>query len=324
MDIFRFINSRDVREYLKSRNYPFTSLEAAWLIYQCRCATIKEKHEAWQELIQTMPDCAVAERPHTARHESLHQFLKEYIRTEDEILDWFFRDEKDAIYNCEFWEYAMWCPGGGYFDSFQKCLRAYTDQRLGKMTFKITKAIVNSGQSTCVVFSADNEPLKFDTSWYPEGGDEILYGVLGGLWFDFPTPFQKGDILCEPDTAEMESNGVCAGAFVMLDISSQNASENTRYYGDESDMNAWGYFQNQDGTVYHEVMSNYMDLEYYRGELSGKKRILKALSNYIKGEIDVGLFANAYHKILCEEYAKSQNPWNITPEGLAAAGIGSE
>ena len=191
MDIFRFINSRDIREYLKSQNYPFTSLEAAWLIYQCRCATIKEKHEAWQELIQTMPDCAVAERPHTARHESLHQFLKEYIRTEDEILDWFFRDEKDAIYNCEFWEYAMWCPGGEYFDSFQKCLKAYTDRRLGKMTFKITKEIVNSGQSIDVVFSADNEPLTFDTSWYPEGGDEILYGVLGGLWFDFPRLFKK-------------------------------------------------------------------------------------------------------------------------------------
>ena len=71
-------------------------------------------------------------------------------------------------------------------------------------------------------------------------------------------------------------------------------------------------------------MYNYMNLEYFRGELSGKKRILKALSNHIKGEIDVGLFANAYHKILCEEYAKSQNPWNITSEGLAAAGIGTE
>lgn len=92
----------------------------------------------------------------------------------------------------------MWCPGGEYFDSFQKCLKAYTDRRLGKMTFKITKEIVNSGQSIDVVFSADNEPLEFDTSWYPESGDEILYGVLGGLWFDFPTPFQKGDILCEP------------------------------------------------------------------------------------------------------------------------------
>lgn len=60
MDILRFINSRDIREYLKSRNDPFTSLEAAWLMDQFRCATIKEKHAAWQELIRIMPDCAVA------------------------------------------------------------------------------------------------------------------------------------------------------------------------------------------------------------------------------------------------------------------------
>ena len=320
MDIFRFINSRDIREYLKIRNYPFTSLEAAWLIYQCRCATIKEKHEAWQELIQTMPDCAVAERPHTAHHESLHQFLKEYIRTEDEILDWFFRNEKDAIYNCEFWEYAMWCPGGEYFDSFQKCLKAYTDRRLGKMTFKITKEIVNSGQSTSVVFSADNEPVKFDTSWYPEGGDEILYGVLGGLEFDFPTPFTKGDILCESEVYEMNPS-LRADLFVITDLPACSKNES---YRDGCRMKVWGFFLKYDGTLQYEDMYNYMNLEYFRGELSGKKRILKALSNHIKGEIDVGLFANAYHKILCEEYAKSQNPWNITSEGLAAAGIGTE
>lgn len=320
MDIFRFINSRDIREYLKSRNYPFTSLEAAWLIYQCRCATIKEKHEAWQELIQTMPDCAVAERPHTARHESLHQFLKEYIRTEDEILDWFFRDEKDAIYNCEFWEYAMWCPGGEYFDSFQKCLKAYTDRRLGKMTFKITKQILNSDQCTYVIFSADNEPLKFDTSWYPEGGDEILYGVLGGLEFDFPTPFTKGDILCESEVYEMNPS-LRADLFVITDLPACSKNES---YRDGCRMKVWGFFLKYDGTLQYEDMYNYMNLEYFRGELSGKKRILKALSNHIKGEIDVGLFANAYHKILCEEYAKSQNPWNITSEGLAAAGIGTE
>ena len=320
MDIFRFINSRDIREYLKSQNYPFTSLEAAWLIYQCRCATIKEEHEAWQELIQTMPDCAVAERPHTARHESLHQFLKEYIRTEDEILDWFFRDEKDAIYNCEFWEYAMWCPGGEYFDSFQKCLKAYTDRRLGKMTFKITKQILNSDQCTYVIFSADNEPLKFDTSWYPEGGDEILYGVLGGLEFDFPTPFTKGDILCESEVYEMNPS-LRADLFVITDLPACSKNES---YRDGCRMKVWGFFLKYDGTLQYEDMYNYMNLEYFRGELSGKKRILKALSNHIKGEIDVGLFANAYHKILCEEYAKSQNPWNITSEGLAAAGIGTE
>lgn len=321
MDIIRFINSRDIREYLRKCDYQFTALEAAWLIYRCRSATIKEKHAAWQELIRTMPDCAVAERPNTVPQSSLHQFLREYIRTEDEILERFFREEEHAIYNCEVRECSMWNPIGKFYDSFQKCLKAYTDLHWEKMKFKITKQIVNRGQSTDVIFSSDNEPLEFDTDWYPECGDDILFGVFGGLWFDFPTPFKKGDILCDPKLSEMESDGLCPGAFVMLDNSSQNASENTRLYGDESDMNVCGYFQNMDGTIYHEVMSNYMDLEYYRGELSGKKRILKALGNYVKGEIDVSLFANAYHKILCEEYAKSQTPWNITPEGLALAGL---
>ena len=34
MDILRFINSRDIREHLKTIHYQFNSLEAAWLIYQ--------------------------------------------------------------------------------------------------------------------------------------------------------------------------------------------------------------------------------------------------------------------------------------------------
>lgn len=46
MDIFRFVNSKDVREHLKSIDYEFNSLEAAWLIYQCRDAAIDEKHKA--------------------------------------------------------------------------------------------------------------------------------------------------------------------------------------------------------------------------------------------------------------------------------------
>ena len=36
MDITRFINSRDIREHLKKIGYQFTSLEAAWLIWQCK------------------------------------------------------------------------------------------------------------------------------------------------------------------------------------------------------------------------------------------------------------------------------------------------
>ena len=57
MDIFRFINSGVMRKHLKYMVYEFSSFEAAWMIYQCHSAPISEKHAAWKELIETMPDC---------------------------------------------------------------------------------------------------------------------------------------------------------------------------------------------------------------------------------------------------------------------------
>lgn len=44
MNILRFVNSKDIREHLRNIGYEFNSLEAAWLIYQCRDAAIDEKH----------------------------------------------------------------------------------------------------------------------------------------------------------------------------------------------------------------------------------------------------------------------------------------
>jgi hypothetical protein len=179
-----------------------------------------------------------------------------------------------------------------------------------------------SQEVSSVIFSPTHEPLGYDTSWYPgENGDAILYGVFGWLWFEFPTPFKKGDILCEYDAAGKESSGSCRGPFVMTAITPEYATEHTRPYGDETDMNAWGYFQHENGMIYDESIWNYMDLEYYRGELTGKRRILKALSNHVKGNIDTALFANAYHLILCEENIKENRPRGYTDEGLRLAGL---
>ena len=58
MDVSRFINSKDIREYLSQTDYRFNTLEAAYLIYACRFLTMREKHDAWDELIDTMPDMA--------------------------------------------------------------------------------------------------------------------------------------------------------------------------------------------------------------------------------------------------------------------------
>ena len=91
-DIFSFINSRDIRIHLRKISYPFRTDEAAWLIYQCRDVTIKEKHKAWQELIETMPDCRIEQRHNTAPQESLHVFLREYMALEDRLASAFYED----------------------------------------------------------------------------------------------------------------------------------------------------------------------------------------------------------------------------------------
>ena len=49
MNIFRFINSKDIREYLRELQHQFTVPEAAFLIYMSRTVPLKEKFDAWQE-----------------------------------------------------------------------------------------------------------------------------------------------------------------------------------------------------------------------------------------------------------------------------------
>ena len=69
-------------------------------------------------------------------------------------------------------------------------------------------------------------------------------------------------------------------------------------------------------------MHDYMSLEYYPIEkLKGVQKILIALSNHIKGEIDYELFLNAYHSILMEAYVKKTRPRYFSEEGLALAGL---
>lgn len=59
MDIYSFFNSRDVADYLRGEKHEFTAAEAAYIVYLSDTATLDEKLVAWQEIVDTMPDCPV-------------------------------------------------------------------------------------------------------------------------------------------------------------------------------------------------------------------------------------------------------------------------
>ncbi len=78
MDLFRFINSKDTRDYLQQIDYSFTAPEAAFLVWRCRNATLKEKFAAWREMIETMPNCSLTRRK-TEPIDNCHDFLRRLL-----------------------------------------------------------------------------------------------------------------------------------------------------------------------------------------------------------------------------------------------------
>jgi len=84
-DIYNFINSKDIADYCRSIDHKFTPLEMAVLIHLSREARTA-RHTAYNWLIENTPDCEVPERMNCAYHESLHEYLIEIMRFENNDL----------------------------------------------------------------------------------------------------------------------------------------------------------------------------------------------------------------------------------------------
>lgn len=64
----------------------------AWLIWKCEHITLKEKQDAWQDIIDTLPDCPVD--CSFQKISSLHKFLKDTITLENKMIDDFCKMKK--------------------------------------------------------------------------------------------------------------------------------------------------------------------------------------------------------------------------------------
>ena len=328
MDIYKYVNSTAIRKYLKYISYDFTAEEAAWLIYQSDSASLKEKKNAWMQLIEEIPDCPMGNKYN--RRDSVHDFIREYIAALDKQYEEFKKIEEGTVYQYRFYckNDCAWCEDfAGVYASFDECMKEIDEDRdLGIEVYDIRKRYISSNRMIDVRYRADDTVMDI----YPDHSGNEESDTIGegfeGLWFDFPVPFEKGDILIRrpfPGPQYLVSE---SGPFIMEGITPWEKERNKRRkeqgFGDNSDMNAWGYFQDEDGRIFHEVMFNYMDLEYYEGPFTRERRFLVALSNFVKGKIELELLLSAYRKIILDEMADDVmlHSW-YTNEGLLLAGL---
>ena len=305
--IFQYINSIDIREYLKNIDYNFNPLEAAWLIYQCDNITIAEKHAAWTDLIESMPDCSIPDRYECIGRDSLHEFLREYINVENECIRRF-KDSTGAIYSCYkyYKDDENWSGYWSSFSSLQKCLDSIDKSLLDKVAFiRVRKEFIDKSDSCVEIdFNTDFNIMAIYDSTLSESERDVIDESFDGMWFEFPVPFEKGDIVVQ------KSNRCSLGydksdIFVLTDLAAWGVNDFTRANGGTHDMNAWGHYIYDNGILYTEhTTSNYMSLIRCPQPLTGRNRILNAVSTFIKGEAPLELFLNAYRKIILDELSK--------------------
>ena len=270
MDIYSFINSKSIREYLQKENYKFSSIEAAWLIYQCKLITIKEKHEAWKWLIENMPDCEINRR--NCNFNSLHKLIKDYIEIEEKYLNIFDKKEDNAYYQYKLYckNDPDWCYGNcTIYSSKNNFLNEIEELRDCNIeVIEIRKVYVDSIHSISIRYNQDDEPVEIDIRIREEDEDYIL-NSFEFLWFNFPTPFKHSDIVIPVKSLGLRERVVEQGPFILDNIVtwSKNCVERFEDHGDITDMMAYGHYINDDNK-YQEYEAIYMDLEYYEEPLN--------------------------------------------------------
>ena len=80
MDILNFVNSKDIKNYLLDIDYKFSTIECAWLVYQSAYTTLNEKHSAFNEILENMPDEPLIVKNNTFN--SIESYIRHFVSNE--------------------------------------------------------------------------------------------------------------------------------------------------------------------------------------------------------------------------------------------------
>mgnify|MGYP004509397305 CR=1 FL=1 len=110
MNIYKYIRSKDVREYNEKIGHKFTATESAFLVWLNYEITLKEKHDAWREIMRDMKDEEVPKRVNADYAPSLFALLNKFINTDNRLIDEFYKKDERTVYS-----YRYICKGDSSF-----------------------------------------------------------------------------------------------------------------------------------------------------------------------------------------------------------------
>lgn len=325
-DDYSLINSRAIANYCRSIEYKFNTEELAVLVFRNKKISIKEKIAKYEDLIKNYPDMQVIERINCRHYDSVKTLIKNEVKRLKTLERKLTLNEENSI--CAWVEYNKSTKRKEYnldqtFKTFNEALndiQSYIKEFDDTISFTITKKYFEKKRKNIHAEYIVKDQKVILNNLVEEENDFL---DIDQIFINIPTPFKKGDILIS-NSEVINSWGKKNDIFV-LDYLCTWKDGLIEYLAkgnyDSSDMIGYGYyFVNEDTTEFVvDHQWDYDSFEYYNGELTGKYRILKDISSFIKGEISLELFIHSYDMFKAE--FKSNIPQFYTDEGLKLAGM---
>ena len=292
MNIYEFVNSRDIREYWEKIGYMPNAIESAFIVRYSQNHGLKEKHAAYWSIIDNTDDCAIPAGLHEVPQDSLHRFLYKREQIELGLISRFYEKEPDTVYTYRFIFEGddTWCDSHSFFGCFDEMQAdAHDDCGCRPVMYEYIKIYLGAeGQKLYLYVNDEEDPIDVDECGILDEKEvEIFKDVFYGMRLSFPTPFAVGDIVTN-------YGGKYHRPSERGDIFALNSTDN-------------GYCV-IDGEIYHESIPNILDFEYAdKDEIEGKNRLLISLGNYLAGRVDLALLLASQKVILGEEEAKAKH-----------------
>ena len=325
MDIYSFLNSRDIETHCREINHTWNPFDMAVIIgISNRPKT--DKHKAWRELIEQYPDMPTPKGYHHESYPSLHEKLQEAIAFDEVYYESAKALLKEPVQGAV---YLYGINGDDVYDyafsslesMFANIVEDWEREEVSRIQVK--KIFVDDCNNEK---GALNAYLDYDRNilditalvseevfaqWFPninQGSGQIFTDDFFVL---IPTPFKSGDILTyvhNPDNPYRyipENEDII---FVLDEIDYNIPSvleRRLRYEGDSTDMTATCYLVGYESLLTQDATMGYDRFEYYRGKLKDSERLLQYVSWYLKDEISLSALLSMQCRIYFQDRIKN-------------------
>lgn len=351
MDIINFINSKDIRKYLHDIDYKLRTDEAAFIVYYSR-RPLDEKIEAWNWIADNMPNTSRITRLQTIH--DFHYVLREFIKLQQAKLTRFKENpNNEYVYTFSYFSTNEREEGQYYytsFDSLVETILRYNDdedntykmRRLEVCKCKLNEddygpcdrvKLTDTGKINDIYVNGKLNPDIYNGNVQDDMDLLDVDIMFEMMFFNIPTPFERGDILIDRYSHYEDLPPVVLDMMINWDAQKLKEYNLPNRHRDEwlsraesnndyTDMNAYVLSYSDNHGVYDKdlVPDFYLDYERYDGELKNGYRCLKALSAFMKHEINEELYSFAISRIRDEERITKVS-WPYTKEGLEKAGL---